>query len=852
MSKQQRPWWHDLGDYIWPESPRLRYARSIRAGGSMVQFLDCYAIRCYEDDSTDEDALTPIAAQNANPTMSGSTVYHIRLGVENSGTANANNIEPELQARINAGTWTVVTATDGNGSGLYITNGQPTDGAQLGTGSPLAGILTGFTGGYNFDTAFALYEEVGAYGAQTLSSGDYTEHQWAVQIESGVTLGTDTIDVRYSYDAGTAPDANTTITITTQAGPVQQTLTAITAGDTMQTLTNTRAVIQQLISPGLGPNLIANWEALPGEGGWTVNDWSLTDGVLRGSASTGEAINTASIADATTYVCRYSVTAYTSGIFAVEVGLSGFGTQGQDVTAAGDYEDVLTSDGVGTFRLDGRGASPFTGDVDNFMVATLGTYPTATPQTLTVTLDAGDTLTPTPVTAAYSVATPTVTPGPVTLSPTPVTAAYSVSTPSVDPGPVTLSPSAVAAAWGVTAPTVTPGAVDLTPDPASAAWGVFAPTLVPGPVTLTPSAATAAWGVFAPSVTNAVELAPDAVTAAWSIATPSVDPGPVTLTPDPASAAWATVAPTLQIGAVTLTPDAATGAWSVAAPTLQAGPVTLSPDAASAALSVAAPTLQAGPVTLTPTPATAAWSVATPSVASVTELTPTPVVGTWSVTAPTLQIGAVTLTPSAATAAWSVTAPSLVIGGVTLLPDPATGAWVVATPAVTEDADLTPTPITAALSVAGPTLQAGPVTLTPDAATAAWLSATPTVQPGAVSLTPDPTTGTWSIAAPTLQAGPVELTPSPASAAWSTFTPSVAPGAVLLVPDAATATWSVFTPADVGGDQEVTPDPAVATWAILAPSIEGGELTLTLHTRQRLPGITIPLYSRFNSMGGKK
>ncbi len=66
----------------------------------------------------------------------------------------------------------------------------------------------------------------------------------------------------------------------------------------------------------------------------------------------------------------------------------------------------------------------------------------------------GVTLTPSPVTAAWSVVAPTVVIGAVTISPAPVTATLSVVAPTVAAGLVTLTPAPVVAVWSVVTATI--------------------------------------------------------------------------------------------------------------------------------------------------------------------------------------------------------------------------------------------------------------------------------------------------------------------------------------------------------------------------------------------------------------
>jgi hypothetical protein len=224
------------------------------------------------------------------------------------------------------------------------------------------------------------------------------------------------------------------------------------------------------------------------------------------------------------------------------------------------------------------------------------------------------TVTPTAVTAAWSVLAPTVVRGGVTKTPTAVPAAWSVLSPSVLRGPRTLTPAVTPATWTVLAATVVPGPRTLTPTVASAAWSVLAPTLLKGTVTLAPTAAQAAWTVLSPSVSGGQRLTPTVASAAWSLIAPTVLKGPVTLAPAAAAATWSVVAPNVVRGPRTLTPSVATAAWAMRDPTILRGPRTLTPLAAQATWSVRPPTVTGGPVTIRPLTIPASFLALSPTV----------------------------------------------------------------------------------------------------------------------------------------------------------------------------------------------------------------------------------------------
>lgn len=193
-------WW----EAPWPLSRRVEIARQIKAV-AMDPFLDCYAIRPYDDDNTNPQSLTAIVAQNTNWTQVRDTNFHVRVGVENTGSGNANTFAPQLEARINAGTWTPVTTTSGATAGLAIVAGQPTDNATL-----AAALLTGGTGTYQ--SAESFYDENGTVTTFTFNNGDFVEWLFSVQLGSGLA-DTDTVEIRVR-DGGNAAALDATVTVT--------------------------------------------------------------------------------------------------------------------------------------------------------------------------------------------------------------------------------------------------------------------------------------------------------------------------------------------------------------------------------------------------------------------------------------------------------------------------------------------------------------------------------------------------------------------------------------------------------------------------------------------------------------
>lgn len=461
------------------------------------------------------------------------------------------------------------------------------------------------------------------------------------------------------------------------------------------------------------------------------------------------------------------------------------------------------------------------------------------------------TLTPSAVTAAWSVVAPTITIGTVTLTPSSVTGAWTVVDPTVVIGAVTLTPAAVAAVLGVPAPTVATGALTLTPAAVTASFGVVNPTVVLATISLTPASVVAAFGVVAPTIVQGgVTVTPSAVTAAWSVVDPTVVPGGVTispaavtanfsvpaptlsiittLTPAAVTAAFGVVAPTISIGAITLSPAAVTAALSVVAPTVAIGSVTLTPAAVTGIFSVPAPAVNIGALILTPAAVTAALTVQDPSVATgAVTLTPAAVAAAFSAVAPTISIPGITLTPSAAIAAWSVPTATTTAGQFTILAAPVTAAWNVPTATLSIGQILTPAAVTAAFAVPAPTVTLGGKVLVPSPTSAAWSVVDPAILTGAVSLSPAPTSAAWTSPGATIQAGAITLLATPTSAVWSVPAAALQVGALSLSATPTTAVFSVPAHSLLLGPTNLTPAAVIAAWTAVDAVITTGAAVLT-------------------------
>lgn len=197
---------------------------------------------------------------------------------------------------------------------------------------------------------------------------------------------------------------------------------------------------------------------------------------------------------------------------------------------------------------------------------------------------AAQTVSPTGITSAQALGSPTVTPGAVTVSPTGVGSAETVGSPTltVVPPAQSVNPTGVASAEAVGAPTVTPGAVTLSPTGIASAGTVGPPTVTPGPVTVSPAG----------------------VASTGAVGTPTLTPGPVTVSPTGVAGAESVGAPTVSVaapGALTVSPTGIASGELIGTPTLTPGPVTVSPAGVSSAEAVGSPTVTVAPVGATQT-----------------------------------------------------------------------------------------------------------------------------------------------------------------------------------------------------------------------------------------------------------
>lgn len=244
----------------------------------------------------------------------------------------------------------------------------------------------------------------------------------------------------------------------------------------------------------------------------TGDPWDVTSGGIDNTSDTSASIT----GDTTTVADCIVIAACCNGTNANQDQFSGWTNGDLASPATAEREDVNTNKGGGggVGMADGGKASA---GAYGATTVTLGTASTKGFITIALKPAAGDqTLTPAPVTAAWSVPAPTIVLGGVTISPAAVVATWVVPAPNLAVD-VILTPAAVVATWVVPAVIISSGVV-LTPAAVVAAWVVIAPTLVLGGVTLTPAAVVATWVVPAPTIVlGGVTLSPAPVTAVWGV-----------------------------------------------------------------------------------------------------------------------------------------------------------------------------------------------------------------------------------------------------------------------------------------------------------------------------------------------
>lgn len=138
----------------------------------------------------------------------------------------------------------------------------------------------------------------------------------------------------------------------------------------------------------------------------------------------------------------------------------------------------------------------------------------------------------------------------------------------------TLTPSSITSAFSVAAPTLALGALTLATSSLTAAFSTPAPTLLLGSITVTPGIVSAAFSISTPTIVvggSGTTLTPTALSSAFSISSPALVRGSLTLAPSPISAVFSEPSPTLQLGSRTLTPSSVVAAFVLASVTVSGG-----------------------------------------------------------------------------------------------------------------------------------------------------------------------------------------------------------------------------------------------------------------------------------------
>jgi len=159
-------------------------------GGSPA--LDQFHYRWYDDDNTDVDATTGLAAEDNTyevPAADLGTSHHLRIKLGNSG-AKVANAARTLQYNVDGAGWNTVTTTSSN---VRMIAGQPTDADA--TAELLGTSARTFTAGE--------YDDADGSTTHNIQPGEDTEDVWSIEFRSADLSGGESIDFRVLYEGAT-------------------------------------------------------------------------------------------------------------------------------------------------------------------------------------------------------------------------------------------------------------------------------------------------------------------------------------------------------------------------------------------------------------------------------------------------------------------------------------------------------------------------------------------------------------------------------------------------------------------------------------------------------------------------
>ena len=208
-------------------------------GGAPVIEQDGF--RWYDDDNTDEDATTALAAEDASyevPLADRGTSLHLRVEISNTGDKIAND-SFTLQYNKDSGGYNTVTTTSSN---VRVIAGQPTDGAA--TANRLTSGQGTFTAGE--------YDDADGSCDVNLPDAEHTEFVWSIEFRTADNSGGESYTFRILYSGATVTE-NQAISATVQSDANVATLpsTALTLTNNAPSAVTTEKHISTLTSATL-------------------------------------------------------------------------------------------------------------------------------------------------------------------------------------------------------------------------------------------------------------------------------------------------------------------------------------------------------------------------------------------------------------------------------------------------------------------------------------------------------------------------------------------------------------------------------------------------------------------------
>ena len=166
--------------------------------------------RWYDDDNTDADATTALAAEDTTyeiPTASLDSSIHLRVGYSNTGGGPSTDTFT-IAYKVDAGSWETIDNSLGDSLPVKMKPGQPT------MPDPTSQRLTAGTGTWDS----GVYIEPTANGSVAdLAAGDFTEDVYSIQFRSAYLSGGESIEFRIQSLTSDLDVINQTIVCTIES-----------------------------------------------------------------------------------------------------------------------------------------------------------------------------------------------------------------------------------------------------------------------------------------------------------------------------------------------------------------------------------------------------------------------------------------------------------------------------------------------------------------------------------------------------------------------------------------------------------------------------------------------------------